>query len=76
MMSSGFWAKCRAADMRRRTDRMPDNYGETIIEFADSTVEATLWLMKYHSDKLVEWFSYHQPGLEAEARERQNHEQN
>ena len=71
-MSYGFWDRCRAADMRQRRDRMPDHYGETPIEFAESTIEATLWLMKYHPEKLAEWFSYHLPALEEKAKERKS----
>lgn len=40
--------------------------------FAESTIEATIWLMRYQPGKLQEWLSQHPPGkvLAAIARER------
>jgi hypothetical protein len=43
--------------------------------FADSTVDATIWLICYHPERLKEWLERHPPGdvLERIARSRLKH---
>lgn len=38
--------------------------------FAESTIDATVWLILNHPGRLAEWFDCHEPGLEKIARGR------
>lgn len=73
MSLANYWRLAREAEdhIRRvtRTD-LPPELKPAVIKFAESTVIATRWLMKYHPERLDEWFSYHHAKLKEVAEER------
>lgn len=42
----------------------------TEITFAESTIIATIWLIRFHPERLPRWLERHSRGLERVARER------
>jgi len=62
-MSSTFWKLCFEADDRLR--RQPKTQLPVIDrpQFAQSTVDATVWLIRFHPDRLKAWLERHESGL-------------
>lgn len=77
-----FWQECFKADDRKRRGKPPLYHPEwggqwpTAAEpwkspqFAESTIDATKWLMVFDPAALPAWLARHDPGLEKVARER------
>ncbi len=59
-----FWDACRKVDARNaRNQRAPEPKKHA---FPQSTIDATLWLAKFHPERLPGWYAKH-PGLEKHA---------
>lgn len=65
MTARSFWDACRMVDARNarnaRNAHAPEPKQEP--KFAQSTLDATLWLRKFYPDRLPAWYAKH-PGLE------------
>ena len=62
-----FWDACRKVDNRNRAQQARqwrDLKSKALTQkFAQSTIDATLWVAKFHPDRLPAWYARH-PGLE------------
>jgi len=60
-----WWDTCRAADaeLERKKQAAAPDHGMTRAQFAASTIDATLWLMRAAPDRLDAWLARQPAGL-------------